>query len=241
MEFCQFNSLLYSCFKENALDHLLTEDKSRKLYTFANLLAETNKQMNLTAITDMEGIIFKHFADSAKLCDYIPNGKSVIDVGCGAGFPSLVLAILRPDLEVTALDSTAKKTLFIANCAKELNVRNIKTVAARAEEFVQNNRESFDFATSRAVARLNVLCELCLPLVRVGGMFVPLKASKAQEEIDEAKTGIKLLGGSLCKSNEYNLTNNGESLERCIFEIEKASYTNKKYPRMYSQILKKPL
>ena len=241
MEFCQFNQLLYNCFEENSLVHLLDEGKSQKLYGYANLLIETNKQMNLTAITDTEGIIFKHFADSAKLCDYIPNGKSVIDVGCGAGFPSLVLAILRPDLNVTALDSTAKKTVFIANCARKLNVANIKTVAARAEEFAQNNRESFDCATSRAVARLNILCELCIPLVKVGGKFVPLKASKAQEEISEAKNGIKILGASLSNTNEYNLTNNGESLERCIFEITKNTPTDKKYPRMYSQILKKPL
>ncbi len=241
MEFCQFNQLLYACFQENSLSHLLDEEKSKKLYGYANLLIKTNKQMNLTAITDMEGIIFKHFADSAKLCDYISENKTVIDVGCGAGFPSLVLAILRPDLDVTALDSTAKKTVFIANCAKSLNVSNIKTVAARAEEFAQSNREGFDFATSRAVARLNILCELCIPLVKVGGSFIPLKASKAQEEIDESKTGIKILGASLSKSNEYNLTSNGESLERCIFEIKKNAPTDKKYPRMYSQILKKPL
>ena len=241
MEFYQFNQLLYACFEENALVHLLSDGKSLKLYGYANLLIETNKQMNLTAITDIEGIIFKHFADSAKLCDYISDNKSVIDVGCGAGFPSLVLAILRPDLDVTALDSTAKKTVFITKCAKKLNVSNIKTVAARAEEFAQSHRECFDYATSRAVARLNILCELCIPLVKVGGSFVPLKASKAQEEINEAKNGIKALGASLSKSNEYILTNNGESLERCIFEISKHAPTDKKFPRMYSQILKKPL
>ncbi len=241
MEFCQFNELLYGCFKENSLAHLLDESKSEKLYGYANMLIETNKQMNLTAITDMKGIIFKHFADSAKLCDYIPQGKTVIDVGCGAGFPSLVLAILRPDLEITALDSTAKKTVFISNCAKSLDIYNIKTVAARAEEFAQDNRESFDFATSRAVARLNILCELCIPLVKVGGGFVPLKASKAQEEISEAKNGIRTLGAVLSKSNGYKLTSDGESLERCIFEIKKNVPTDLKYPRMYSQILKKPL
>ena len=241
MEFCQFKELLRCCFEKNSLSHLLDEDKPQKLYNFANLLVETNKQMNLTAITDMEGIIFKHFADCAKLCDYIPENKTVIDVGCGAGFPSLVLAILRPDLDTTALDSTAKKTVFIANCAVKLGVSNIKTVAARAEEFAQGNREGFDFATSRAVARLNILCELCIPLIKVGGSFIPLKASKAQEEINEAKTAIKILGASVNNTHEYNLTSKGESLERCIFEIKKNSLADKKYPRMYSQILKKPL
>lgn len=241
MEFCQFNQHLCACFEENSLSHLLNDDKSKKLYGFANLLIEANKQMNLTAITDMEGIIFKHFADSAKLCDCIPENKTVIDVGCGAGFPSLVLAILRPDLDITALDSTAKKTVFITNCAQKLGVRNIKTVAARAEEFAQANREGFDYATSRAVARLNILCELCIPLVKAGGSFVPLKASKAQEEMNEATTAIKKLSARLSKSHEYNLVSKGESLERCIFEITKGSPTDKRYPRTYPQILKKPL
>ncbi len=241
MEFSQFNELLCGCFEENSLSHMLDENKSEKLYGYANLLIETNKQMNLTAITDMEGIIFKHFADSAKLCDHISENKTVIDVGCGAGFPSLPLAILRPDLDITALDSTAKKTVFIANCTQKLDVPNIKTVAARAEEFAQTNRERFDFATSRAVARLNILCELCIPLVKINGCFVPLKASKAQEEINEAATAIKTLGASISNAHEYSLTSKGESLERCIFEIKKNALTDKKYPRMYSQILKKPL
>ena len=241
MDFNQFYTLLHKCFEENALADLLTQEKAEKLYGFANLLIETNKQMNLTAITDMEGVIFKHFADSAKICSHITEGAKVIDVGCGAGFPSFPLAILRPDLNVTALDSTAKKTVFIENCAKTLGVTNITSTAARAEEFAESNREKFDFATSRAVARLDILCELCIPLVRIGGKFVPLKASKAQEELDEARSAIRSLGASLESTHEYKLTYNQEELERYIFEIKKTSRTDRKYPRKYAQILKKPL
>ena len=241
MDFNQFNTLLYECFEENHLSDLLSDEKSEKLYGFANLLIETNKQMNLTAITDMKGVIFKHFADSARICAHISEGAKVIDVGCGAGFPSFPLAILRPDLNITALDSTAKKTVFIENCAKTLGVSNITSVAARAEEFAEAHRESFNFATSRAVARLNILCELCIPLIKVGGKFIPLKASKAQEELDEARTSIKALGATLESTDEYKLTHKEEELERYIFEIKKTSHTDKKYPRKYAQILKKPL
>lgn len=241
MEFEYFKKSLWDCFDENSMADLLDDDKINKLYGFANLLVETNEKMNLTAITDADGIIFKHFADCARLCRHIEQNKTVIDVGCGAGFPSLPLAILRPDLCITALDSTAKKTVFISECAKSLGVNNITTVAARAEEFAREHRESFDYATSRAVARLNILCELCVPLVKAGGCFVPLKASKAQEEMNEAKKGVGMLGASLKASDEYNLSYKGEVLERCIFEIKKQTATNNKYPRNYSQIAKKPL
>ena len=166
MIFEDFKKLLYDCFKENGMDGLLNDDKSEKLYEFANHLIETNKNVNLTAITDMNGVIFKHFADCAALCRYVKQGASVIDVGCGAGFPSLPLAILRPDLKITSLDSTAKKINFINGTAKLLSLSNVTGVSARAEEFAQNHREEFDYATSRAVARLNILCELCLPLVK---------------------------------------------------------------------------
>lgn len=241
MNFQEFDKILHFCFKENGIDKMLDAENAQKLYKFAGLLTETNKQMNLTAITDVEGVVFKHFADCAMVSQYIPAGKSVIDVGCGAGFPSFPLAILRPDLNVTALDSTSKKILFIQNCAKDIGVSNIHAISARAEEFACDNRERFDIATSRAVARLNVLCELCLPLVKVGGKFVPMKASKAQEELDEARNGIKTLGARHASTHEYLLTYDQEKLQRYIFEIEKTSHTDTKYPRKYAQMLKKPL
>lgn len=241
MNFTDFSLKLFACFEENNLSHLLSEEASSKLFRLAELLVETNKHTNLTAITDINGIIFKHFADCALLCDLIPEGASVIDVGCGAGFPSLPLAILRPDLRITALDSTAKKISFIKNAAKEINLCNITGISARAEEFVQSNREAFDIATSRAVARLNILCELCIPFVRVGGAFIPLKASKAQEELDEAISGIKMLGATVESIGSYELRHLGERLERHTICIRKSSQTNKHYPRKYAQMLKKPL
>lgn len=241
MEFQMFDEILHSCFEENGMESMLCKENSLKLYAFAGLLAETNKQMNLTAITDADGIIFKHFADCAAISRYIPDGKSVIDVGCGAGFPSFPLAILRPDLNITALDSTSKKIMFIKKCTESMDVRNIYPISARAEEFAAENREKFDVATSRAVARLNVLCELCLPLVKPHGKFVPLKASRAEEELEESRNAIKLLGAKCSNAHEYLLKHNNEVLQRYIFEIEKTVQTNKIYPRKYSQILKKPL
>lgn len=241
MEFIEFKDKLYACFEENGVKDLLNEQKAQKIFDFAKILVDTNKVMNLTAITDMDGIIFKHFCDCAMVCKHIGGGQSVIDVGCGAGFPSLPLSILREDLQITALDSTTKKVEFIKKTAEELKLDNICAISARAEQFAQKNRESFDFATSRAVARLNILCELCIPLVKVGGKFVPMKASKADEELAEALKGIKTLGGELISTDSYTLTNSGESLERHIFEIIKAQKTNPKYPREYKQMLKKPL
>jgi len=239
--FEEFKASLYGCFGQNGLSTLLNEENAEKLYAFANHLVETNKNVNLTAITDMNGIIFKHFADCAVLCSHINKGASVIDVGCGAGFPSLPLAILRPDIQITSLDSTAKKINFINGAAQKLSINNITAIVSRADYFAKDHREGFDYATSRAVARLNILCELCLPLVKVGGSFLPLKASKAQEEIDEAQDAIKLLGGEIKKAYFYELAFCGETLERCIAEIAKTSRSLDKYPRMYSQILKKPL
>ena len=241
MEMLNFRKVLRECFKENNLLDLLDNDKEEKLFGFAELLIETNKQMNLTAITDMEGVIFKHFTDCARAVRHFEANSSVIDVGCGAGFPSMPLAILRPDLKVTALDSTTKKTVFIQNCANKLEISNITSVAARAEEFVSDHREAYDYATSRAVARLNVLCELCLPLVRKGGKFVPMKATQANDELDEAKNAIKTLGGELEDKDSYTLTFNTEVLDRHIFLIKKVHHTTAIYPRKYAQILKKPL
>ncbi len=241
MEFKEFSEHLNACFKENSLDHLLDEDKVKELYDFANILAEKSKVMNLTAITDMHGVIFKHFCDCAPLCKYFEKNKTVIDVGCGAGFPSVPLAILRPDLQITSLDSTAKKIAFINESMNKVGVTNLKAVSARAEEYAADNRERFDYATSRAVARLNILCELCLPLVKVGGVFVPMKATQAEDELIEASRAIKALGGETLADDTYSLSYQGEVLERHVLTVNKRAKTPTQYPRKYAQILKKPL
>lgn len=237
----QYISTLLTAFKENGLGDLLTSESAEKLYNFSNLLVETNKITNLTAITDEKGIILKHFIDCASIARYIPNNARIIDVGCGAGFPSLPLAIIRPDVSVTSLDSTGKKIDFVNKTATELGLDNLVAVCARAEEFATSNRESFDICTSRAVARLNVLSELCLPLVKIDGSFVAMKSNKGAEEYAEASNGIKKLGAELIFSEEASFTLDEESITRETYIFKKVSKTPKEFPRKYAQILKKPL
>ena len=148
------NKLLYEAFGENGIDDLLSERAADLFFEFATLLIETNKHTNLTAITDEKDIILKHFADSAIVSRYIPVGASVLDVGCGAGFPSIPLAIVRGDVSIISLDSTGKKIYFVLSAKEKLGLENLNAVCARAEEYVESARESFDVCTSRAVARL---------------------------------------------------------------------------------------
>ena len=162
---------LLNAFKQNDLDALIDDGKAALLCEFADILIETNKTTNLTAITSPNEVILKHFVDCASISLHIPSNSSVIDVGCGAGFPSIPLAIVRPDLKITSLDSTGKKVDFVTAAAKTLSLSNITPICGRAEE-LPSLREKFDVCTSRAVARLNVLSELCIPFVRKGGIFL---------------------------------------------------------------------
>ena len=204
----------------------------------SDLLLEWNGRMNLTAITEKEEIYRKHFADSLTAAEFLPNGATLLDVGCGGGFPTLPLALARPDLRVTALDSTAKKLRFVEAAAKELSLP-VATLCGRAEELGKGApyREHFDCVTARAVARLPVLCEWCLPFVRVGGAFVALKGAAGEEELREAENAVTLLGGSV--ETVRRRTIGGES--RVILVIRKIAPTPAKYPRNGGQIMKKPL
>lgn len=204
----------------------------------AELLLEWNGRMNLTAITGKEEIYRKHFADSLTAAEFLPNGATLLDVGCGGGFPTLPLALARPDLRVTALDSTAKKLRFVEAAAKELSLP-VVTLCGRAEELGKGApyRECFDCVTARAVARLPVLCEWCLPFVRVGGAFVALKGAAGEEELREAENAVALLGGKV--ETVRRRTVGGES--RVILVIRKIAPTPAKYPRNGGQIMKKPL
>ena len=241
MEYREYKELLYKAFEQNSLSHLLCEENSEKLYKFSNILVETNKTFNLTAITEEKEVILKHFVDCASISKHIPANSKLIDVGCGAGFPSLPIAILRNDVTVTSLDSTTKKIDFINRTAKELLLNNIVAISARAEDFAKNNREKFDVATSRAVARLNILDELCLPLVKVDGLFIAMKSSRGETEFSEAKFSIGKLGAKL-EFVEKNALNFGEaSIERETYIFRKLRKTPTQYPRIYSQIAKKPL
>lgn len=241
MERQNFIELLYKAFEENGMGDLLDDESSERFYEFAGFLVETNKHTNLTAITDEQGIILKHFVDSAAVSCYIPQGSSVLDVGCGAGFPSVPLAILRGDLAITALDSTGKKINFVLSAKEKLGLDNLNALCTRAEEYAGSARESFDVCTSRAVARLNVLSELCLPFVKVGGLFVAMKSDKGVEEAEEAKDGIKKLGAISFDAHARTLTCGNVAIEREIRIYKKILSTPAQYPRKYSQILKKPL
>ena len=206
------------------------------------LLLAANERMNLTAIRDGEGVSLLHFADSLTALPFIPEGARVVDVGCGGGFPCLPLAIARPDLRITALDSTAKKLGFVSDAARLLGLDNIVTLAARAEEVGRDPayRESFDCATARAVAPLDVLSELCLPLVRKGGRFVALKAGGADAELALASDVIPKLGGGAPDSVRLTLNapGSGDLLNRVVVTVSKLENTPAAYPRQYSQIKK---
>ena len=226
-------------FTENLQGIAVSDKQLELLDSFGALLTEKNKSVNLTSITDPDGIAVKHFADSISLLKAdIPQGAKVLDLGCGAGFPGIPLLIMRPDIKLTLLDSTGKKLDFVSEALDALGLE-AEVLHGRAEELGQNPdyREKYDIVVSRAVARLNTLCELALPLVKPGGTFIPMKGASAAEEAKAAYTAIKTLGGSLEKSIDFTLTDGSRSL----LIIKKLSPTPPKYPRHGSQISKKPL
>lgn len=234
-----FCDKLTKIFTHFSLDKFLNDRVAEDFFRLTERMLEVNSYMNLTAITDLEGIILKHYADSLTICDLLPEGSKVIDIGCGAGFPSLPLAIVRRDLQVTSLDSTGKRIRYIEETAHMLGLNNLTAVTARAEEAgkAPEYREKYDFACARAVARMNVLCELSIPFVKVGGSFIAMK-SNVQEELPEAEKAIKLLGGRIKSQSSFEL---GDAGHRTNVEIEKIAPTPTKYPRNNSQISKKPL
>ena len=221
---------------------MLDDTQLEQLEKYYKLLAEWNEKMNLTAITDCEGVAVKHFADSLMLLKYcdVPQNSSVIDVGTGAGFPGLVLKIARPDIKLTLLDSLNKRLVFLQEVLNQTGL-SAEIIHSRAEDGARKPqlRESFDFAVSRAVAQLNVLAEYCLGYVKTGGSFVALKGPKADEELENAKKAIGILGGKIAGKNEFSLPRNGG--ERTIIRIEKIKSTPQKYPRISGKIKSSPL
>ncbi len=240
-----FITLLDEIFEEN-LPLTLTDEQKEQMFVLSETLVETNKVMNLTAITDEKGIILRHIVDSLLISPHIPCHSTIIDVGCGAGFPTLPLAILRPDLKITALDATEKKIRFVSETAKLLGLENVTAMSGRAEELALTPewRESFDFATARAVASLPVLCELTLPFVKVGGQLVAMKAKEAMSELESSKHAISVLCGANANDEvkTVSLALHAESSEpRTIIKIKKTAKTPRIYPRRYAQIKKSPL
>lgn len=211
----------------------LSNEQITQFQKYFELLVEWNEKMNLTAITDLEGVYLKHFYDSISPSFYFDFTKveSVCDVGAGAGFPSIPIKICYPHLHVTIVDSLNKRITFLNHLSEELGLDHMEFVHARAEEFGQNikYREQFDVVTARAVARLSVLSELCIPLAKQGGSFVALKAAAGAEELKDAKKAISTLGAAL--KEEFSFLLPVEESERSLFVFDKIKQTPKKYPR----------
>ena len=225
----------------NSFQISLSNDQILKFDTFARLLVDYNKKVNLTAITDADGIVIKHFVDSLALLKYseIPLRSLTADVGTGAGLPGIALSIARPDLEVFLFDATKKKLVFVEKVLYELSLTG-RAVHMRAEEAGREEslREKFDFVTARAVSELNVLSELCIPLVKPGGGFSPMKGSLSEEEYNRGKNAALLLGCKLLNTRAYELPTGDR---RTVLNFKKISQTSAKYPREFSSILKIPL
>ena len=215
-------------------------DKIEPLEAFSAMLVETNKVMNLTGITEPREVATLHLLDSLSLLPLADfTGKTVVDVGTGAGFPGVPIAIALPETHITLLDSLNKRIEFLRRSCQELGLDRADCIHGRAEEFAKDKRESYDYAVSRAVAALPVLCELCLPLVKVGGQFLAMKSSHTEEEINEAKPAIAKLGGHIARVVDYTIPTS-DVVHRVVV-IEKVSPTPKKFPRRFAQIKKAPL
>ena len=237
---------LFRVFECNGIAALLDEQKVEKLYKLTEIMLAENEKYNLTSITEIDKIILLHYADSVLFADEFSYGATVVDVGCGAGFPSVPLAICRPDLRITALDSTAKRVNYVKMVSDTLSL-GIETVCARAEDACRfgakdTMREKFDYSTARAVAGLGVLCELCIPMVKIGGAFIAMKGKNGESELSLSMQAIKKLGANLKKSEKTTLTDgHAPSQDRLLAVIEKLEPTPREFPRQYSQICKKPL
>lgn len=222
---------------------MLTDEQMKQFSQYFDLLIEWNKKMNLTAITERKEVYLKHFYDSISLAFFedFSIEKKICDIGAGAGFPSIPLKIVFPTLQVTIVDSLNKRILFLTELVQQLGLKDVTLYHERAEIFAQQTgvRGSFDFVTARAVARLNVLSELCLPLVKKDGFFLALKALKSEEEIKEAKHAIAVLGGKIEQEYSFKLPISDD--ERHIVVIQKKKKTPKKYPRKPGLPNKQPI
>jgi len=207
----------------------ISDVQINQFQTYFNFLVQENQKFNLTAITEENEVIYKHFLDSCLAAKNIKNYSAVVDVGSGAGFPGIPLKILRPDLKITLLDSLQKRVNFLNQLIGLLGLKDIVAVHSRAEDFANINREKFDYATSRAVAQINTLSEYLLPLVKLGGQVIMYKSQRVQEELEQGKNSISTLGGKLRDIQETKLAEIDAS--RTLVFIDKIKSTPKKYPR----------
>lgn len=235
----------FDLMKEAALEAgmNLSEHQYEQFIKYMRLVQEWNEKINLTAITEDEEVIKKHFIDCIKAfkSEEIKNAKTLIDVGTGAGFPGLPIAIMQPELKVTLLDSLNKRINFLNTVVRELGLKNVVTIHSRAEDGARKPelREKFDIATSRAVANMAVLSEFCMPYVKVGGHFVALKGPSIDEELQDGKNAIGTLGGKLKGIIEVQIE--GTDLRHNIVEVKKIKECSKIYPRKAGTVSKKPL
>ena len=223
------------------IDINLNEKQLEQFKKYMDLLLEWNEKINLTAITEEDEVILKHFVDSMTVLKYIDNGASIVDVGTGAGFPGIPVSIAKDSVNVILVDSLNKRINFLQEVISQIDLKNIKAIHSRAEEFGQNkeHREKYDISVSRAVANLSVLVEYLLPLVKVGGKCICMKGSEVEEEITNAKFAIKELGGKIEFVDEFCLP--GTDIKRNIIVIRKEKETPKKYPRKSGTPSKQPL
>lgn len=216
---------------------VVTDQQFQQFERYADLLIEWNEKFNLTSITGREDIYVKHFYDSILPSLYHDLKGSLADVGSGAGFPGIPLKIMYPDLEVTLIEPTGKRCTFLNEVISQLSLDKITVVNMRSEDYARENVR-FDFVTARAVAELNILTELCLPLVKTDGHFIVMKGPKAYQELENASRAIRVLGGTVREVREIPLSSDQT---RVLIDIQKTSEHDPKYPRNYSQIKKKPL
>lgn len=224
-----------------ALNLKLDDSQIKNFYDFMNLLIEKNKVMNLTGITEPKEVILKHFIDSLTVLKYINENDNIIDVGTGAGFPGIPLKIAENSLEITLLDSLNKRINFLNEVIEKINLNKVKTIHGRAEDFGQDfkYREKYDVAVSRAVAPLNVLLEYMLPFAKVGGKCICMKGSNCDEEIENSRKAIEILGGKIEEIKKFNLPNSDNN--RTIFIIKKVQKMSRQYPRKAGIPTKNPL
>jgi len=234
MELCELLAL-------NGMERY-SEYEDARCYLADDML-EYNKAVNLTAIRDTEGVYLRHIIDSLTVEKHIPQNASLIDIGCGGGFPSLPLAIVREDVTVTSLDSTLKKLKFIENHASSVGLKNITTLCERAEALGKNpkSRESYDVVTARGVCEMRMLCELCLPLTKKSGKFIAMKNGECEDELRAADKAVKELGGEIAEIETVTLTNGTEEIKHAVIIIQKITQTPITYPRDWARISKKPL
>ena len=234
-----FLNKIITVFKQNDIE--IDQEKAEQFELFMNILIETNKVINLTSITEPDEIISKHFVDSCIPHFLFAENSNLCDVGSGAGFPAIPLKILRPDLKITMIDSLQKRIEFLQKVISALNLKNINAQHTRAQEFCAKNREIFDYTTARAVASLNVLSELCLPLTKLNGKFIAYKSQNIQTELCKAEFAIKELGGKIEDMYSKDLIDNETKLTRFFVVINKETETPIKYPRLKNKIEKQPL